>query len=162
MGIKDALQSRIHVALRYGELGQKAKKKVWGMFLDMVLKSEQADSDKTKPITSSSTDPDDSTSTNSDSASTPASNSTVLLETTTEKEKEALKALFSEEDVDSLSKKNLNGRQIKNVVRTAQALAKSRGTRMGMKEVKKVLEVSESFENDLRGTGRLDGMHAYA
>lgn len=32
----DAFQSRIHVALRYNELGFKAKVKIWKMFLEMV------------------------------------------------------------------------------------------------------------------------------
>lgn len=32
----DAFQSRIHVALRYGELASKAKRTVWKMFLDKV------------------------------------------------------------------------------------------------------------------------------
>lgn len=36
----DAFQSRIHVALRYGELTTKAKKAVWKMFLEMVRKME--------------------------------------------------------------------------------------------------------------------------
>ena len=36
----DAFQSRIHVALRYGELTTKAKKTVWKMFLDLVRKVE--------------------------------------------------------------------------------------------------------------------------
>ena len=36
----DAFQSRIHVALRYGELTYKAKKSVWKMFLDKVRQKE--------------------------------------------------------------------------------------------------------------------------
>lgn len=36
----DAFQSRIHVALRYGELSGKAKKAVWRMFLDRVRSME--------------------------------------------------------------------------------------------------------------------------
>ena len=36
----DAFQSRIHVALRYGELTTKAKRSVWKMFLDKVRAKE--------------------------------------------------------------------------------------------------------------------------
>lgn len=36
----DAFQSRIHVALRYGELTTKAKRTVWKMFLDKVSAKE--------------------------------------------------------------------------------------------------------------------------
>ena len=73
-----------------------------------------------------------------------------------------IKPLVTPEDIQWLSRKELNGRQIKNLVRTAQALAKSKGDRMDFRHLKKVLSVSESFDNDLRGTGRLDNMHAYA
>jgi hypothetical protein len=31
-----------------------------------------------------------------------------------------------------------------------------------MKHLKIVLNVAEGFENDLKGTGQLDSMHAYA
>lgn len=39
----DAFQSRIHVALRYGELTSKAKRSVWKMFLDKVRAKEGVD-----------------------------------------------------------------------------------------------------------------------
>merc|ERR1711939_1159242 len=32
----EAFQSRIHLPLRYGELSAKAKRRVWGMFLEMA------------------------------------------------------------------------------------------------------------------------------
>lgn len=38
----DAFQSRIHVALRYGELNTKAKRTVWKMFLEKVSSQEAA------------------------------------------------------------------------------------------------------------------------
>jgi len=111
----DAFQSRIHVALRYGELGFKAKLKIWTMFLGMVR----------------SQNPDESED-------------------------------IAEDEVDWLAKRNMNGRQIKNAVRTAQALAKSKKEKMCIRHVKTVLGVAEGFENDLKGTGRMDSLHAYA
>ena len=36
----DAFQSRIHVAIRYNELGYKAKLKIWTMFFDMVRQQD--------------------------------------------------------------------------------------------------------------------------
>lgn len=69
---------------------------------------------------------------------------------------------FSDEDLDALARHQLNGRQIKNAVRTAQALALKEGKVLGMEQVKKVLEVSESFERDLKGgTGYMDAMRSY-
>ncbi|KXL47273.1 hypothetical protein M433DRAFT_145598 [Acidomyces richmondensis BFW] len=69
---------------------------------------------------------------------------------------------FSDRDLDILSRHQLNGRQIKNAVRTAQALALKEDKKMDMHHVKKVLDVGESFERDLKGgTGYLDAMRSY-
>ncbi|RPA92234.1 hypothetical protein L873DRAFT_1710824 [Choiromyces venosus 120613-1] len=70
--------------------------------------------------------------------------------------------VLSEEEIEWLAKKHLNGRQIKNSVRTAQALANNKKERLQMKHIRIVLNVAEGFENDLKGTGQLDSMHAYA
>ncbi|EMC96833.1 hypothetical protein BAUCODRAFT_122792 [Baudoinia panamericana UAMH 10762] len=71
-------------------------------------------------------------------------------------------AQFSEYDLDVLSRHQMNGRQIKNAVRTAQALALREKKMLDIGHVKKVLEVSETFERDLKGgTGYLDAMRSY-
>ncbi|KAL8765370.1 MAG: hypothetical protein Q9194_006586 [Teloschistes cf. exilis] len=112
----DAFQSRIHVALRYGELTSKAKRSVWKMFLEKVR----------------------------------------------EKEGVACVSVFGEKDYDKLARHCLNGRQIKNAVRTAQALAVNEGAKLNMKHIEKVLEVAETFEKDLKGgTGYEDAMRSY-
>lgn len=111
----DAFQSRIHVALRYGELTTKAKKTVWKMFLDLCRKQEGCEV-----------------------------------------------ADVSDYDLDSLSRNQLNGRQIKNVVRTAQALALNEREKLTLGHIKRVLEVAETFDRDLKGgTGYLDAMRSY-
>ncbi|MCJ1223699.1 hypothetical protein MMC12_000342, partial [Toensbergia leucococca] len=100
----DAFQSRIHVALRYGELTTKAKRSVWKMFLDKVKAKEGVEI-----------------------------------------------VIFKEADYDKLARHNLNGRQIKNAVRTAQALAVNEKNPLSMEHIAKVLEVAETFEKDLKG-----------
>lgn len=111
----DAFQSRIHVALRYGELAMKAKRSVWAMFLNMCRAQAGC-----------------------------------------------AVADFSDEQLDALSRHQLNGRQIKNIVRTAQALALRDGDVLGMEHVKKVMDVQEDFERDLKGgLGYLDAMRSY-
>lgn len=85
----DAFQSRIHVALRYGELTQKAKKAVWKMFLDKVTEMERKDAED---------------------ASSSSESSGILVDT------------FNDDDIDQLAKKSMNGRQIKNAVRTGEYL----------------------------------------
>ncbi|KAH8679084.1 hypothetical protein BGZ60DRAFT_468389 [Tricladium varicosporioides] len=111
----DAFQSRIHIALRYGELSTKAKKSVFKMFIERVRVLEGVD---TMP--------------------------------------------FTEEDYNSLSRNNLNGRQIKNTIRTAQALAVNKGEPLSMEHIKRVLDVSNAFDRDLKGgPGFEDAMRGY-
>lgn len=108
----DAFQSRIHVALRYGELSPKARRSVWKIFLQKV------------------------------------------------KEKDGLDVVeFGEEEYAKLGRHNLNGRQIKNAVRTAQALAVNEGKALDMGHIGKVLDVAESFEKDMKGGTGYDGMY---
>ncbi|KAF2168105.1 hypothetical protein M409DRAFT_21551 [Zasmidium cellare ATCC 36951] len=71
-------------------------------------------------------------------------------------------ANFSEEDFTVLSRHRINGRQIKNMVRTAQALALNEGSELTMTHIRRVLDVAESFDRDLKGgTGYLDAMRSY-
>jgi hypothetical protein len=111
----DAFQSRIHVALRYGDLTVKARRTVWVQFIEMCRVQKGCEV-----------------------------------------------AVFSDSDLDALSRHQLNGRQIKNIVRTAQALALNEGAVLGLAQVKRVMEVAESFERDLKGgTGYTDAMRSY-
>ncbi|KAE8443485.1 hypothetical protein EG329_001796 [Mollisiaceae sp. DMI_Dod_QoI] len=111
----DAFQSRIHIALRYGELSVKAKKSVFKLFIERVRVLEGVE---TMP--------------------------------------------FTEEDYNTLAKNNLNGRQIKNTVRTAQALAVNKQEPLSMVHIKKVLDVSNAFDRDLKGgPGFEDAMRGY-
>lgn len=69
---------------------------------------------------------------------------------------------FTEEDYTALSRHRLNGRQIKNMARTAQALAINEGQKLTMNHIRRVLDVAETFDKDLKGgTGYLDAMRSY-
>ncbi|GKT59638.1 AAA family ATPase [Colletotrichum tofieldiae] len=109
------VESRIHIALRYESLTQKAKKSIFKIFVERVRVLERVD---LKP--------------------------------------------FSEEDYDNLAKHDLNGRQIKNTVRTAQALAVNKGEALGMEHIKQVLDVQNSFDLHLKGgESYKDAMRSY-
>ncbi|KAH7385512.1 hypothetical protein DE146DRAFT_621615 [Phaeosphaeria sp. MPI-PUGE-AT-0046c] len=70
--------------------------------------------------------------------------------------------LFSEADFDELSKRNMNGRQIKNTVKTSQSIALAEKAVFSMEHIKRVLEVAEAFEDDMRGgKGYRDAMRHY-
>jgi hypothetical protein len=69
---------------------------------------------------------------------------------------------FTEEDYNVLARHELNGRQIKNTVRTAQALAVNKGEPLSMSHIRQVLDVQTNFERDLKGgTGYQDAMRSY-
>jgi adenylate kinase family enzyme len=58
---------------------------------------------------------------------------------------------FKDEDIEELARKVLNGRQIKNTVKTAQSIALSEKEAFGIIHMKRVLEVQEDFQEDMRG-----------
>lgn len=58
---------------------------------------------------------------------------------------------ITDHDLDLLARRNLNGRQIKNLTRTAQALAVHEGKPLTLHHIKKVIDVAETFEADLKG-----------
>ncbi len=69
---------------------------------------------------------------------------------------------FTEEDYNTLARHELNGRQIKNTVRTAQALAVNKGEPLSMSHIRQVLDVQMNFDRDLKGgTGYQDAMRSY-
>ncbi|KAL3418495.1 AAA family ATPase [Phlyctema vagabunda] len=69
---------------------------------------------------------------------------------------------FTEADFDTLARNDLNGRQIKNTIRTAQALAVNKKEALSMEHIKRVLDVSNAFDRDLKGgPGFEDAMRGY-
>ncbi|CAE6434190.1 unnamed protein product [Rhizoctonia solani] len=53
---------------------------------------------------------------------------------------------FSKEELDELAERNTNGREIKNVVQTARALARSTGQPLSISHIQKVWKVQDAFE----------------
>lgn len=69
---------------------------------------------------------------------------------------------FTDEDLRTLSKHDLNGREIKNVMGSAQDMAINKGEALSMRHVKLVLDVHTKFGQDLKGgTGFEDAMRSY-
>lgn len=81
----------------------------------------------------------------------------------TNKEKsEGAAITFTDDDLDSLARHDLNGRQIKNTVIRAQALAVNKGEALAMEHVRQILDVQVGFDRDLRGgTGYEEAMRGY-
>lgn len=73
----------------------------------------------------------------------------------------AMKPL-EDHELNTLAKHDLNGREIKNVVGSAQDLAANRGEALSMKHINQVLDVHAKFGRDLKGgTGFEDAMRSY-
>ncbi|KIV80909.1 hypothetical protein PV11_08375 [Exophiala sideris] len=67
-----------------------------------------------------------------------------------------------ESDITDLARRDVNGRQIKNLVRSTQALAVYENVPLSMMHIRRVIDVAENFEVDLRGgTGFTDAMRSY-
>lgn len=152
----DAFQSRIHVALRYGELTAKAKKAVWKMFLDKVGVMEVAEAEAEAEARARETGK-----ANGVKQGSKESNEAIDEKQPAGKSA-ATSTVWTEDDYDRLARNSLNGRQIKNAVRTAQALAVNEKQKLSMEHIRRVLEVAQSFEQDLKGgTGYVDAMRSY-
>ena len=139
----EAFHSRIHMGIRYEDLKPAARKAVWQRHVGKVEKM-------------------------------------AMEESKTGKGKQKMKP-FTDSDFNELSKRNMNGRQvciasctvngyfadnafqIKNTVKTGQSIALSEEVTFSIEHVKRVLEVAEVFEDDMRGgKGFRDAMQHYA
>lgn len=134
----EAFQSRIHMGIRYENLSVKARREIWkwhiGKAEGMRDTEEKKEREKEK---------------------------TEGAEEGISKSGELFKP-FTEANFDELSKRVMNGRQIKNTVKTSQSIALSEKTPFGMEHVKRVLESVDAFEDDMRGgVGYRDAMRQY-
>ncbi|CAE7135438.1 unnamed protein product [Rhizoctonia solani] len=121
----DAFLSRFSVALRYPDLDRDSRKVLWSKFLVLAGASVEGNKSTSSP-------------------------KTITLSITEGADAEGLATPrhFSLTDVNKLSLKNLNGRVIKQTVRTAQALAVSAGEQLSMAHVETVLRISDQFAED--------------
>lgn len=101
----DAFQSRIHVALKYNNLEESARRTVWKNFLNKMPGVD-----------------------------------------------------MNEAGYDILQKHVLNGRQIKNAIKTAKSLADSDGIKVTARQIETVLDIQKEFERDLKESEDRDGV----
>lgn len=133
----EAFASRIHIGLRYGELTLKAKKNVWRLFIDKVRQLGEPPSKGVEGAHSSK-----------ELDSEPALNPVLVDD-------------FTDEQYTKLAQYQLNGREIKNSVRTAQSLATIEGKSLSMEHLLKVLFVGNVFAKDLKGPGYEEALKFY-
>jgi len=150
----EAFQSRIHIAIRYNDLDQKAKRQIWKTFLSLVQR-EIAQREVKEVEGGEKEEADKKEEPKADEKKEEKKDGE-------KKDPEVWQKIISKSELEWLSKRNLNGRQIKNAVRTAHSLATNHKEKLSIKHLKTVLAVTEGFENDLKDTGQLDSMMSYA
>ncbi|KAL2056976.1 hypothetical protein ABVK25_002715 [Lepraria finkii] len=112
----EAVQSRIHLGIKYEPLSRKAKAEVWTNFLEQA--NVAGGKGKATRITPS--------------------------------------------QLEDLSRRDFNGRQIKNTVRMAYALAIAKSAPLGYAHLIDAIEANEDFDDDFRGGGgKSDAMNSY-
>ncbi|KAK6854157.1 P-loop containing nucleoside triphosphate hydrolase protein [Apiospora arundinis] len=74
----------------------------------------------------------------------------------TDGEKGELAPLVSEKDLATLAEHDLNGRQIKNVIKAAESLAAFEGKSLNMEQLQEVTKIQARFEADLTNLSGID------
>jgi ATPase family associated with various cellular activities (AAA) len=113
--IDAAFESRIHLSLQYDELDKPSRKHVWETFLSRAI-----------------------------TAGNKTGNTNGLVPPSDINGGEAAKTSgFTEEEIDKLADRPMNGRQIKNVLKTSQLLASKQGVQLGFSHVDTVMRLRE-------------------
>ena len=142
-----AFQSRIHISLEYHELDAKSRKTVWVNFLDQHDVAQAASRERPpKALPSAAKSPEQI---NGVSATGVADEDAQELH-----RKRTLPHAMQSKDVDRLSSLNMNGRQIKNILKTAQLLASKRGEGLSYNHVRTVMEVTQHLHNTTQESER--------
>jgi len=123
-----AFKSRIQVALHYPPLDRPSRRAIWANFFDML----RADSDPPAPSASA---PDD--------------------DQGQESGDDGLDYDAIAPRLDELAAREMNGRQIRNVVATARQLAQFEGVRMGWEHVEVAICAAADFDGHLRRVGAM-------
>lgn len=100
----DAFKSRIHIPIRYTDLSEASRLKIWRNFLSKVPSGVE----------------------------------------------------IAEREYRILAEHDLNGRQIKNVIKAAESLAQFDGVKLDFKQLQQVTKILATFEKDLTSFGEID------
>ncbi|KAI9695805.1 MAG: hypothetical protein M1836_006071 [Candelina mexicana] len=68
---------------------------------------------------------------------------------------------YNHKELEILARRDLNDRQIKNIISTAHALATRKGIRVTIAHLEVAITAGEDFEGDFKGAGQVDNMGSY-
>ncbi|KAK5165851.1 uncharacterized protein LTR77_008774 [Saxophila tyrrhenica] len=132
-----AFQSRIHISLEYKELDLPSRKSVWLAFLKQHNIAQAAARERPPKVTASAAKSQDKSKAKGEAS--PQDEETV-------KQQHLARTLphtMEESDVNKLARLQMNGRQIKNILKAAQMLATRKGEGLGFAHVEMVMDVTQ-------------------
>lgn len=164
-----AFQSRIHISLNYPELNAESRLTIWKNFLsqgalkaDVVVTNGEATdtarTDGTGIIKLDSAESNTATTSGiKEVTSVEGTNATSIPSAADKCAKDAKTRKTNEHtitpaEMKKLSQIDLNGRQIKNVIKTSKLLAARRRTPLGYDHIKTVLDITMHLHNSTRAT----------
>lgn len=143
-----AFQSRIHISLNYPELAIESRTTVWQNFLKQHNATQAASRERPPKNPTSAIKPDLATTTGVADAETEAEALWKKHEGATQPHS------ITPREIEQLSLMNMNGRQIKNVLKTAQLLASYKCESLRHSHVMTVLDVTQHLHNATREVER--------
>ncbi|KAK5724159.1 hypothetical protein LTR17_013540 [Elasticomyces elasticus] len=139
-----AFQSRIHISLNYQELDKKSRRTVWKNFLAQHDIAQQASRDRPVKALASAAKPNAPTNGHASPTDEVDGLSTAMADLHL---KRTLPHAINDKDLNKLCDMSMNGRQIKNILKTAQLLASRKGEGLSYDHVKTVMEVTQHLHN---------------
>ncbi|KAH9828061.1 ATPase family associated with various cellular activities (AAA) [Teratosphaeria destructans] len=150
-----AFQSRIQISLEYHELDAKSRKTVWNNFLKQHDISQAAARERPLKALPSAAKAAPTNGVTTNGKCTDRSNGLADVDEALElRNKRTLPHQLTEKHIDKLSRLNLNGRQIKNFLKTAQLLASRRGEGLSYEHVETVMDVTQHLHNTTQESER--------
>lgn len=146
-----AFQSRIHISLEYPELDTKSRKTVWKNFLKQHDVAQAASRERPPKVLVSAAKAPAITS----NGTTTTVNGEAEVDAQELHTKRTLPHTMTAKDIDKLSDFKMNGRQIKNILKTAQLLASRRGEGLSYEHVTTVLDVTQHLHNTTQDSNRV-------
>jgi len=140
-----AFQSRIHISLEYPELDINSRKTIWQNFLEQHNKAQVSARERPLRMSVSAAKAQQSA-----VASGEKDADALAAEAEKYRSERTLPHAMTEKDVANLATLKMNGRQIKNVLKTAQLLASQRGQGLSFEHVKVVMDVTQHLHNSTR------------
>jgi hypothetical protein len=141
-----AFQSRIHISLEYKELDAKSREAVWRNFLKQHDVAQAAARERPpRPLATAAKANRKHPSPSSSSSSQNPESSAAAAQA--RHERLTLPHCISSSDISKLAELSMNGRQIKNILKTAQLLASQRGEGLKYDHIDTVMDVTQHLHN---------------